>query len=683
MKTANKVKMANKEVAKKEKKERGRNDYIYAIIFVVFAIILEMANFVKLRMGVLPSYFGLEFAIILSIAGIILVLPTEWLKIVVTTIFLVIQGGFNIANASMFKMLYDLITVDMVFTLGLETADSFEFEFLDLTMIGVCIGILVLYILAVVVGSKFMPRIKLGKSKVSSICFALLVAVLVETTGMITWKVCDDYCLNDNASSFAFENKSYLYGSTDLKYANMKTFGFYGYYIKNLETFFKFDTSIDNERLNKLKEFVGDGKDFLYSGSSFDGNNVSGLLEGDNLIMVMMESIEWFAIDPINTPTLYNFIENDALKFDSYYSRNKTNISEQISLVGNTTNDYSFKKLSDEVGLSTPNSLPNLFKSEGYESVKFFHDYSGKIYSRYTINKELGFDEVFAMEDCSIENKSQNLGDFLDDGEFIESCKEEFMPSDKSFFSFFTSVSTHGPYNAKDNYRFEEYYSYFDSHYQEYCDYVKGNNLNYLTPQAGSDNYKLLRQFKSKAMALDKTMSVILERLNNTTDKNGNLLIDTTSIVMFADHNAYYSDLSYIVKDIDKYANSKDSYNVPLVIFSNKIGNGSCNTFCNTYDLFPTICDLYGLAFNKNLTQGYSIFSSEIENSIFLSSMTGAFDQNIYSVTMQKFYNKDGNKVEGGEELLHFKNNANNFLKKQAYIEDYYRINFNKNYASV
>ena len=71
---------------KKIKKEK--NDYIYGVLFVVFAICLEMVNFITLGLGVLPTKFGIEFSIILIIAGLIFILPTEWLKITVTTIFL-------------------------------------------------------------------------------------------------------------------------------------------------------------------------------------------------------------------------------------------------------------------------------------------------------------------------------------------------------------------------------------------------------------------------------------------------------------------------------------------------------------------------------------------------------------------------------------------------------------------
>ena len=118
------------EKTEKRKVKKERNDYIYGVLFVIFAILLEIVNFVTLGIGVLPTNFGIEFAIILIIAGFIFILPTEWLKVTVTTIFLAFQGIINIINSCVFKNLFNFTTVDMLFARGGETGAVFEFDFI-------------------------------------------------------------------------------------------------------------------------------------------------------------------------------------------------------------------------------------------------------------------------------------------------------------------------------------------------------------------------------------------------------------------------------------------------------------------------------------------------------------------------------------------------------------------------
>lgn len=661
----------------KKKFKIERNDYIYGIYFVIFTILLEIVNFVTLKLGVLPTHFGLEFSIILVIAGLIFILPTEWLKITITTIFLGLQAVINIINSCVYKNLFNITTVDMLFARGGETGAVFEMDFINWGCLLASVGILIVYILAVIFGSKYMPKMK-SKFKFSSIAIMVAIAVVVESAGLVTFNFLDKAYAEDMQSKYIYENGQYLYGSTDLKFANMKKYGYYAYYLKSIDKFVNYQEKLTEKEEKELRAFVEAGKDFSYDGSTYNGENVSGIMKGDNLIMIMMESLEWFGIDEFNTPNLYNLVFNNSMYFSQYYSRNATNFSEDISLLGNVPNEYSFSSILKQVGVETPESLPNYFKNAGYESVNFFHDYLGEFYDRYTLNTALGFDKVYALEDCTLPDKSEKFGDFVDDGDFVENMIDKFMPKDKSFFTFFTTVSTHGPYTQQND-RFKTYYRTFDENYKHFSNYVEENNLSYHLPEVGTKDYRILKEFKSKAMALDHAIGIIVDYLENTTDSNGNKLADSTTIVLFADHNTYYQNLSYKMHGVGKYANEKTAYRVPLAISSPKLKSGENTVFCNTYDIFPTLCDLYGFSFNRNLAQGYSIFSEDISKSMFLSSMSAIFDENVYSLDMIDFY-KDAKKVKEDEDVLAFKDKVNTYISKQIMIEMYYRVNFAKNY---
>lgn len=664
--------------SKKAATDKGyKNSYIYGFIFIIGSILLEVFNFIRLDLGFLPTCFGIELSIILMLAGIIFFVPTETLKIIVMSLLLGVQVVINVINGSLYKTLNELLTADMMFALKGEAADAFEWSVVDWQSIGFACIVVLLVVLMIIFGNKYMPKFKIRKAKTAVVSLIILL-MSIESLGFSSLKLTEAiYFANAEQAQMA-DNDQFLYNNTNIvKYASLKRFGFWGYYINS------FSSYLNNAGLNEAEEealtnFIKTGDNFKYTNSEYLGANVSGALADDNLIVIMMESVEWFAIDPVNTPNLYNFIEDYCVQFTNFYANNKTNISEQISFMGNMPFNKSYNTLVNSVGLDTPYSLPNLFRQEEYQSVNYFHDYKGTIYCRNVINKELGFENVYALEQCSLENKSKYFGDFVDDGDFINSLKTQFMPNNKKFFSYFTSVTTHGPYE-KSNERYEEYYQRFDNNYQAFCDYVVGHNLDYNLPEQGTREYNILKEYKSKAMALDNAINVILNYLKTTRDASTNVpLYDNTTIVLFGDHNCYYSDLGYNIKGTQEHSNDKDIYNIPFVIFNKDLQAGKVDSFCNTYDIYPTICDLYGLSYNKSLTQGYSVFSSEIQNSLFVSAIAGVFDENYFTKTLDD-YTPQNSSIETNAKLLAFKQKINDYLTKQEYIEKYYQINYSKN----
>ncbi len=674
------------DVAKKVKEKRDKsykNSYIYGFIFIVFSILLEVTNFIRLGLGFLPTNFAIELCIILIIAGIIFIVPTEPAKISLLSIFFGIQLVMNVANASLYKMMYEMVTVDMIFTLGFETANAFEFNQIDLTSLIVAIVILVLFILTIIFANMFMPRFKIKKDKVAIVSLITLL-LSVELLGIGGLKICKDLYFS-NETEFIQEDNEYLYGALTAKYASLKKYGFWSFYINNANVFFNYQKTISDKEYSNLSKYVNEGKNYTYTGSSHMGTDVSGSLEGDNLIVIMMESIEWFAIDPVNTPNLYSFINNNSVKFENFVAKNKTNISEDIPILGSIVNNSSFSSINGKVGIKTPNSLPNLFKKEGYESVNYFHDYYGDFYDRNELNKKFGFSDVYSIEDCS-KLKTGGFGDFVDDGDFISELRTKFMPANEKFFSFYTTVSTHGPYENSSK-RYTEHYNLFEQNYDDYCSWVNDNKSELLkmgfvnlTPKKDSRDYKILKEYKSKAIALENMFNVIDLYLKSTNDEvRGGKLIDNTTIVMYADHNAYYSDLSFNVKNLSKYDKDIDLYRLPFVIYNKSLAPKKVDTFCNTYDIYPTICDLYGISFNRNLVQGYSVFSADdkngIQNSVFASTICGVFDNNYYTVTFDD-YTVQKDDIETGSQLKAFKQKINDFFVRQDYIEKYYQINF-------
>ena len=538
----------------------------------------------------------------------------------------------------------------------------------------VCLVVVVLYILAIVFKDLYAPKFKLHKHK-KAIFSLIFLLISVEFIGVGSLNMFKIAYFNGGTEQNLVENNEYWYNSLNSKFTTFKKYGFWSFYINNAKTFFGYNTNLEKEEKDKLVEYINKGDCYLETNSVYNGNNVSGSLAGENLIVIMMESMEWFAIDEFTTPELYKFINNEAISFNNNYSRNKTNISEQIALLGSVPNQYSLETVYNNVGINVPNSLPNLFKNSGYESVKYFHNYLGKIYNRETMyNAEnLGFDKVRTIEDYPEGYDKKYFGDFVSDSDYIASFLPEFMPRDKTFFSFYTTMSGHGPY-AKQDIKLEANRNEFKNNYSKYQAYASSKG--WQTPKIDTEEYYILEEYKARVKELERAFIQIM----NYIETPGKSIKDKTSIIMFADHNAYYSDMTSIVKGTNKYDKDKEQYNVPLVMYCSdeKFSKGEVNTFCNTYDLYPTICDLFGLNYNKSLTQGYSIFSSDIEKSVFVSYMSGMFDKDCFALTSDEIIAKDSS-IQTNASISRFKEKLNNFFTKQDFIDKYYKVNYEKN----
>ena len=184
-------------------------------------------------------------------------------------------------------------------------------------------------------------------------------------------------------------------------------------------------------------------------------------------------------------------------------------------------------------------------------------------------------------------------------------------------------------------------------------------------------------------MDTDRAIKAILDDL----DKKG--ILDTTTIVLYSDHNCYYDNLGLHVRyDTDEVnANTSEIYNVPFFIYDKTLMKNTdkedrvIDDFCNTYDIYPTICSLFGLEYSLNMTQGYNVFSDEIENSVFASYLTAMFTDKIYSFNIEEYFDlSNGNLSQ--EELARFRAGANKFYMKQEKIDKIYNNMINSYYKN-
>lgn len=355
---------------------------------------------------------------------------------------------------------------------------------------------------------------------------------------------------------------------------------------------------------------------FLYQNVTGEEIPMFGAAEGYNVVTVLAESFEWFSFlcDELTYPNgyhteeavlrelypnLYEFYDTSVV-MTNFHSREKTDISENLSVIGNYPLNYylNYDYCENNIAYSLPNILRLLY---GVES-NSFHNGTNSFYNRdeYLPNA-VGFRSFIA----STEMEAQGMTNYFDlgernlDSEMIETCKEQMFPTDRRFNTYITTITMHGQYAHRNN--LQPYYDILDAH-------------GLLPLQDGMDeasvNANTFRYYAAAAMELDRAIGTMMDYLEQTG------LLDHTLIVIFGDHNVYYQSLSNYVKDIYPKSNPEaditELYRVPLMM---KLGAQTeqvkIDKFTCTADILPTILSLLGIRYYGNLYYGNSVFSEE------------------------------------------------------------------------
>ena len=669
-----KIKEKKKKLSKEEKlaikiQERtnlGLNQIIKPIVFLVLSIVMEFVNFYILNITtetgtkqVFPTYIFFDIGFWLIIATLILISSKRWLSNTLFYVFLFAEILLCAVNSSLYKDFGYFFTWDMI-ALALEGLDSFDMSFIDIGSAIMYLSLIAVFIALPLLIDFFGKKKQFKLNKMSKPILMLICFLSLFTLGSTSYGVQIATLKSaDNEAYAAIESDKFLYSHMHINEEALRKFGICGFYTKNL-----YDLT-----LGKL--FTGNQEEYTQLiNSQTVAVNEDAVLYGDNLIVVMMESYEWFAIDPYNTPNLWKLktgtanegstssIPGKCVVVYGYHSNNKTNVSENSAILGYMPhiNQIRFGK---ENTLATAYSLPNLFNNLGY-TANYFHNFVPTFYDRDTVNLHMGFDNFYNLNDFESDNKGTYFEDFNLDEDFASQLMNKIAPTDKKFMSFFTTITTHGSYSGT-NERLEKHYQTYDANKSKYILWLNENGYTYPSDKTYQ---AYLRHYKSAAMDTDAMIGKLFEHLQNTG------LINNTTVVLYSDHNAYYHNLSQKVKgtEIEDIGNLT-THNVPLMIYSSKLGTQYIYDFCNNFDLYPTICELFGLGYSEFFTQGYNILSEDIANSLYVSHLTGYYNSKCYSKTMKNISLYEGATKAN---IDTFKKNVCKFYNKQILIEDVY-----------
>lgn len=672
--------------------------------YIVVAILLEIAMFLRLDLGFFPKYWLYDLSIILMIAGVIFIIPNHVIQAVVTAIMLCAQTVIFYVNFSLYSLYGDVFSFDMI-NLFKETvkAMSKDFSFIWF-MIALIIAYIVIVIGIVIIAIKRRRYPISFRKNFSLVIVMMLLIIQGLSVSTIVAQRNEVHSTGDIVQVDRISD-SFLMDTSMLKIASLKTFGFFGYYTNNLLNTLTVHNS--NVLLESSIQYFNNAE--IHDQSS---GEMFGVDSGNNVIMVMMESLEWFAfsdgsynsttLSPELTPNIYS-LAKDGVIADNFFAKSKTNISEGIGFIGS----YPVGKYMEQVTRNTnPNqygfTLPNILKDNGYIA-NYFHTNESTYYDRHKTHTKLGFDGVYCWdyEEFGYDDDF-DWGEWIKEEDFVWSALDYMIPQSsnanlygedaQNFFTFYTTVSSHGSYdtNSKcaDQVQYRNYVKYGETEHlpaeqreltQWYSNVLKAYS------HKGDTFIKRLVNYQATVVGLDRAIGVLIQRLKEYG------IYDNTTIVLYSDHNAYYHTLSNGIKGFADIEYMDIELNtIPLIIKTgareklteSQDGFVKVNRFSSAYDLLPTVLDLLGIKFNKRLYIGNSIFApidtvvttenGEEELIVYYSLTGGLISERMYTFNMIDFNYGEFVTVEY---FKAFQEQAYLTLKKLNYIYTLYVYN--------
>jgi len=404
-----------------------------------------------------------------------------------------------------------------------------------------------------------------------------------------------------------------LYVENPIAYQTINKFGVLTYLQRDIVT-----TLTHKEDYETMKTSIDDYLDTLVE---HEDNAYTGLFEGKNMILIMAESFDTYAIDPILTPNLYQLQQN-SWNFTNYYSplyfRNTadTEFMSQTSLYAHKSVNLTMDTFKEN---TLPNTFPRLFGEKDYGSYSF-HNYTDYFYPRSEFHPTtLGYDEYYdAIALGLLDEDYSPFGthEWQSDVDLVNGAMDILSEKEEPFFTYMLTVSGHLPYSgrhpiAEKNLEIIEQLMLDNDMEVPYDDFLYYHAANY---------------------ELDQAIGVLLDRLE---EEN---MLDDTVIMLYGDHYAYGIDQDKIAEydDTKSLDDSLSFQRVPMMIYTPSIQPMDKDEVFASIDIMPTLANLFNLNLDYDQVFGKDIFGNQ-DNAVLFSNgslITNDFKYNLESDEM-------------------------------------------------
>ena len=417
-----------------------------------------------------------------------------------------------------------------------------------------------------------------------------------------------------------------LYIDPVIPHTAMRKFGVITYARIDLQNAFRpyEDTSITRDSID----------DFFSARPDHEPNSMTDVFEDKNLIMIMAEALDTYAIHPKLTPNLYKLLETSHT-FDNFYAplyyRNTadTEFMVQTGFYPNKNVQLSMERYIDNY---FPNTLPKLFQEQGYHTAAF-HNFSDHFYPRATFHPEaLGYDVYYGPDELGLEeplpeDREASGHYWHSDLEMFEKGLPKIINKDK-FYAYFLTVTGHLPYEPNRH-------DFALKHYPEIEAILIEEGL--------EDIDESLKYYHASQWEFDLAIGYLIEALKDAGK------YEDTIIMIYGDHYAYGLDQDVIweyeteMGDNNPFAKDASTplniHNVPLIISNPNITPKKHSQYFATIDLTPTISNMFNLDLDYQQIIGQDAFNSHY-NTIILSSSSFITKNYHYNVKEDLFVSK-------------------------------------------
>ncbi|MCH1940237.1 LTA synthase family protein [Holdemania massiliensis] len=429
----------------------------------------------------------------------------------------------------------------------------------------------------------------------------------------ITLSIFTSCCLfltftNYSDSSKKSESDNYLYESLYNKTRAVERLGLYSYTLRDAQlTLINKADNIDEDKA-MIDIYIEE------HGYTSSNNEFTGLFKGKNLILVLCESLSSIVIDEELTPTLYK-MKTQGINFNNHYApvyQSATADSEFMSLTSQIPSIEKGPLAYDFYENVFPKALPIMFKDEGY-SANSFHSFKKDFYNRETLHYTYGFTYLYDWVDLNLEKRPEFVEayNWIHDRELFKKVVEiTNQDISEPFFDFVISVSGHIPYVRE---RYELEYDLWQTIL--------------LHGEAGE-------KYSTEALcylAAQKTLDTGLETLIEELDKTGQL--ENTVIAIYGDHYPYGLTKSAMKELFPDLPNDYEINKVPFIIWTPNFENPiTIDEVTSTYDIMPTLCNLFNLSLEGRFIVGRDALS-QTEGIVIFEDRSWLTDRAYYDAT--------------------------------------------------
>lgn len=454
------------------------------------------------------------------------------------------------------------------------------------------------------------------------------------------------------------------FGTVTFGILDLKTFLFP---IEEEEESFEVNKEENNEPVNRevspaLEEIAQNETNKKYSNLNnyflsqkvTDFNEYTGMFEGKNVVVVLMESVNEAIINEEYYPNFYKLYSEGWHWNNNYSPRNScaTGNNEFSAMTGlysiyNTCTSNVYRKN------TYFESIFGLFNDKGYTTTSM-HNFVEWYYYRKTIHPNMG-SKYYGADKLGIKTAGY-YGEWPSDVEFFEKAMNIVLndDSDAPWMTWLTTVTSHQPYSTSSTYG------------DLYKDDFK--KLGYSTP---------VSRYLSKLKVLDEAFGLMLQKLEEAGE------LENTVIVALADHYPYGLNKSQVGEMIKHDLTDYDIEKTPLVIYSPGMTPQSFDDYSSYVNVVPTVANIMNLDYDPRLYMGSDLLSEDYESRVVFADGSWKNEYAYYnaSTSKMKYY---GEEVYTSEEILAInnkvslqismssaaiKNNYFNYLEKK--IDEY------------